>query len=572
MINYDLPWNPTRLEQRLGRIHRIGQTRDVYVFNFVATESQDGQPVVEGRILGRLLEKLERMRQALGSDRVYDVIGQVLALHQVDLAEMLRQAAYDPRRLDEYLDQIERIDLKKLEEYERLTGIALARAYVDFRAFQKQNVEAEERRLMPEYVARQFLEAAKVVGLRVEERADGLWRIPYVPADLRSQHWRSVRRYGKPEGEYRKVTFYKEHLETDRHLDAVLLSPGHPLYAVVDEALNEKLSGLLGSIAHFFDPQALEPYRLHFFEMSLVDADDRPVYAELVAVQEADGGLPTLVPPDVIHDLVPWEGVREEHPPQITSDPERARDFVKAHYLLEKRREIYEQRHQHVEIARDFLERSFQARIYAQEEMVMKLKAREAMGDKEVALALQEAERRLEDLRRDKEVRLSRLRELAYVRPGPVRHLATFIVWPMEKPPGEAWPVDEAAIARSEQAAMDLVMEYERQRGWEPEDVSHLKLGFDIRSLGPADETGRREVRRIEVKGRRRGQPIRLTVNEWLKARQLGPTYWLYVVWNPTEPNAELVTIQDPAHRLGAYAREVRTISYYEIPAEVIEL
>jgi len=305
--------------------------------------------------------------------------------------------------------------------------------------------------------------------------------------------------------------------------------------------------------------------------MSLVDADDRPVYAELVAVQEADGRLPVLVPPDVIHDLVPWEVVREEHPPQVTSDPERARDFVKAHHLLEKRREIYEQRHQHVEIARDFLERSFQARIYAQEEMVMKLKAREAMGDKEVALALQEAERRLEDLRRDKEVRLSRLRELAYVRPGPVRHLATFIVWPMEKPPGEAWPKDEAAIARSEQAAMDLVMEYERQRGWEPEDVSHLKLGFDIRSLGPADETGRREVRRIEVKGRRRGQPIRLTVNEWLKARQLGPTYWLYVVWNPTEPNAELVTIQDPAHRLGAYAREVRIISYYEIPAEVIK-
>ena len=51
MINYDLPWNPTRLEQRLGRIHRIGQERDCYAFNFVADQSQDGQPIIEGRIL-----------------------------------------------------------------------------------------------------------------------------------------------------------------------------------------------------------------------------------------------------------------------------------------------------------------------------------------------------------------------------------------------------------------------------------------------------------------------------------------------------------------------------------------
>jgi len=80
MINYDLPWNPTRLEQRMGRIHRIGQERDVYVFNFVAEQSQDGQPVIEGRILKRLLDKLEQMRDALGRERVYDVIGEVLSL------------------------------------------------------------------------------------------------------------------------------------------------------------------------------------------------------------------------------------------------------------------------------------------------------------------------------------------------------------------------------------------------------------------------------------------------------------------------------------------------------------
>ena len=109
MINYDLPWNPTRLEQRLGRIHRIGQNHDVYAFNFVATDSEDGQPIIEGHILHRLLQKLDEMREAL-EGRVFDVIGEVLSLNDVNLPEMLREAAYDPRRLDQYIDAIDRID------------------------------------------------------------------------------------------------------------------------------------------------------------------------------------------------------------------------------------------------------------------------------------------------------------------------------------------------------------------------------------------------------------------------------------------------------------------------------
>ena len=125
---------------------------------------------------------------------------------------------------------------------------------------------------------------------------------------------------------------------------------------------------------------------------------------------------------------------------------------------------------------------------------------------------------------------------------------------------------------KSEKAAMEIVIGYESNRGWEPEDVSPYKLGFDIRSLSPADSaTGYRGVRRIEVKGRRRGQPIRLTINEWLKARQLKDTYWLYVVWNPTESDFEMVTIQNPAYQLEYAAKEIKPVSHYEIPAREIE-
>ena len=105
----------------MGRIHRIGQDRDVYVFNFMATDSEHGEPVIEGRILHRLLEKLEQMRTALHG-RVFDVIGEILSINDVNLPEMLREAAFDPRRLDEYIDQIDRIDPEKLKKYERFPG------------------------------------------------------------------------------------------------------------------------------------------------------------------------------------------------------------------------------------------------------------------------------------------------------------------------------------------------------------------------------------------------------------------------------------------------------------------
>ena len=248
MINYDLPWNPTRLEQRLGRIHRIGQDREVHAFNFVASDSEEGQPIIEGRILHRLLEKLEQMKAVL-ADRVFDVIGEVLSLNDVNLPDMLREAPHDPRRLEEYLDQIEQIDPHRLQEYEKATGIALARAHVDFSSFQQQNAEMEERRLMPRYVEQHFITACREIGLKVEARADGLWRIEHVLADLRSDRLASVRRLGKPEPSYRKLTFHKEDLDRDPPLDAVLIGPGHPMYASVDERLNEALVALNGGVA-----------------------------------------------------------------------------------------------------------------------------------------------------------------------------------------------------------------------------------------------------------------------------------------------------------------------------------
>jgi hypothetical protein len=586
MINYDMPWNPTRLEQRLGRIHRIGQDRDCHVFNFVASASEDGQPVIEGRILERLLGKLDQMRAVL-ADRVFDVIGEVLSLNDVNLPEMMREVAYEPRRLEEYLDQIDRIDPQRLRLYEEATGIALARANVDFTAFHRSNLEVEERRLMPKYVEQQFIKAAEAIGLRVEARADGLWRIEHVLADLRSERRESVRRLGKPDTTYRKVTFHKEHLEDDVHLDAVLIGPGHPLFAAVDERLYELLSPIQGGQGVYVDARAEAPYRLHFFELAIrgqsTKGDPITLHAELAAVREelssaSASGRFTAVPADALIDLA-------AHPAPPTSlaplDIQTVTDYLKMALQMERRAACQDERRHYAQICRDYLERSFTARIHAAESRVMQLRAREA-GSPEVALARQRAEQDLADLVRSRTERLAGLDRLVVARHGPIRHVASAVVLPPSADPAAAQiavlsgDIDPEVRRRSEIAAEEVVIAYEKSRGWETERVGHLKIGFDVRSLAPADAgTGYRDpvagIRRIEVKGRMRGQPVRLTTNEWYKATQLGDSYWLYVVWDPLDgPDPVPIMVQNPAKYLDHVKREIVAARYYDLPAEAI--
>ncbi len=200
MINYDLPWNPVRLEQRMGRIHRIGQESDVYVFNFCATNT------IEGELLERLTHKLEEMRADL-QGRVYDVIGDMLACNGLDFERLVKETLANPKRRQASLEQIDALSAQELRRYEEAVGIAQATRSVDLSWVRRHDWESEERRLMPEYVESFFRDAAEQVRLRVELRADGLYRVEHVPAALRAADLEAVRRLGRPQMEYRKLTF-----------------------------------------------------------------------------------------------------------------------------------------------------------------------------------------------------------------------------------------------------------------------------------------------------------------------------------------------------------------------------
>jgi ATP-dependent helicase YprA (DUF1998 family) len=180
-----------------------------------------------------------------------------------------------------------------------------------------------------------------------------------------------------------------------------------------------------------------------------------------------------------------------------------------------------------------------------------------------------------------REERLAGLDRLQVARTGPVRHLATAVVLA----PGADTESQLADLAdeldpnirkKSELAAEDLVVAALKEEGF-PEDrierVGHLKLGFDVRAHRIADDaTGEALVKRVEVKGRMRGQPVRLTTNEWYKAQQLAETYGLYVVWDPLGKNPELVRIQNPAVRLDHAKREIVAARFFEIPAKAVAL
>jgi hypothetical protein len=245
-------------------------------------------------------------------------------------------------------------------------------------------------------------------------------------------------------------------------------------------------------VAVYLDATSEVPYRLHFFEMTIKGqnskGDPQALHGELVAVREELGGAAerfSVVPADCLLDF-------PAHPtPSAALDPidaAEASDFLKSTHQMEVRERCQQERRHFVGVCREYLERSFDARIRAAQDRVMGLRSREAAAP-EISFARQRAENDLSDLKRTRDERLAGLERLALARHGPVRHVASALVLPV----GASAEAGLAAFAddldpevrrRSELAAEDVVIAFETARGWECERVGHLKIGFDVRSLG----------------------------------------------------------------------------------------
>ncbi|MFQ5793909.1 MAG: DEAD/DEAH box helicase [Candidatus Bipolaricaulia bacterium] len=177
MVNYDIPWNPNRLEQRMGRIHRYGQNYEVFIWNLVSKDTREGQ------ILDRLFEKLDLIRKALGTDRVFDIISDVIP--GTNLNDLLKDAIFHQQRMEEIEKQIDQVDKAYVQQtLERVFVSSLATRHIDYSGLLQETLEAEEHRLVPEYVEDFFLRGFRKLGGKVVPLEAG-YRIESVPFELR---------------------------------------------------------------------------------------------------------------------------------------------------------------------------------------------------------------------------------------------------------------------------------------------------------------------------------------------------------------------------------------------------
>lgn len=550
MVNYDIPWNPNRLEQRIGRIHRYGQRNAVSVYNLVAADT------IEGRILKTLDWKLNQIREALGTDRVFDVLGDIVdyLLDGKSLENLIIQAISHPITLDDIIAQIEQAPNEELIRKVREVSLEmLAKKHIDLTWVLGESERAKENRLIPEYIERFFLRACEKLKVNVRQRGDGTFQIEWVPAEIRNVSTEFKNRFGEVNTTYRRFTFRKE-LARDE-LEFVAL--GHPLL----EAIVEKLMALsdedLKRGACFYDPTRRWDGWLWVLEGEIVDGRQTVVSKRLFAVYQPKEGNPIVVNPAVIWDLhpAPTPDALPLAEPMIEDALASSEKSIISVILPEMNtylQELKADRERFAEVRRKYALPTLQYLINQQEGKVADLEFRQLQGEK-VDLTLRNERKELDRLKDQLKALEESLVTETTLSIGRFSVLTVFRIMPM---PIEEMSTYDAMVEDPslEDIGLQVAMEYEREHGRSPVDVSLQRLGYDIRSTEPDGK-----VRYIEVKTRAHTGSVALTEHEWLKAKQLGESYWLYVVENAiTKPT--LWVIQNPADKLEPKAKIVQYI------------
>ncbi|MGB9799715.1 MAG: helicase-related protein [Thermanaerothrix sp.] len=559
MINYDIPWNPNRLEQRMGRIHRYGQTHEVTIFNLVAVDTR------EGRVLHRLFEKLDEIRTALGSDRVFDVIDELFPGR--DLARLLADAAANARTLEDILREIEiQVDETYLRQVRDKLGESLATRYIDYTRIREMNARARERRLIPEYTQAFFQRAWEHLGGEMRPRMDarhrGFFNLEKVPAPLRTLAEQDTfkKRFGILQKRYPLVTFDKE--LAMKESQAEFVSFGHPLFEAVLEWAEGSLGAELANGATFLDPDGQLDGVLLFYEGQIRDGLGQVAGKRLFSLFIPQGdGQPRAVDPAILWDLAAADSPASAESLDLEALKQQGQRWLLPH-LEDYRQELTAERERQAQIKRKYGVESLRYLILELDNDLVRLQER-ALAGEDVTLAIHNKEQQkdayLQALASLKKT-LEQERQLTLETP---RFLSAVRVLPMVAPLGTAG--DEMHNDPTiEQTGMEIVLRYEREHGRQPQDVAAENLGYDVYSLDP--QSGAR--RYIEVKARAGVGRVALTQNEWFTAQRLGEDYFLYVVMNAATVQPDLYIVRNPAAHLSPEEqREVR----YLLPVEAIQ-
>jgi superfamily II DNA or RNA helicase len=540
MVNYDLPWNPNRLEQRFGRIHRIGQTEVCHLWNLVAGETR------EGAVYQRLLEKLEEARKSLGG-KVYDVLGELF--EDARLQDLLFEAVrYGERedtraRLFKVVEgAVDRDRLTELTKRAQLSSESLSPSRVEELRIEMERAAAQ--RLQPHYVRAFFMEAFRRQGGIIDAREEGRWEVTRVPARVRLHDHAAGS--GDPVLErYSRVCFDKVFRKpTAQDADAALIAPGHSLLEAVTDLTIEELGSALreGAILVDENDAAQEPKLLIMAEHAIRDGRESPSGGARVISQQLQ--FVYLMPDGSarIAGLAPYLDLRAPTPDEravtdtfieaewLTGDLNaKAVKFAATTLVPEHLESVRERRLAHLRKVEAEVRERLSREIRHWDARANKHRG-QIMAGRDETLALRKAEARANELGQRLEMRLAELESERDIAALPPRVLGGALVVPMgliaahlapSKPDGFAEQTGEIELI-----AMEAVKAAEARAGRRPVDVSKFNRGWDIESFTP---DGRMLL--LEVKGRIvDGRDVIVTRNEMLKARNAGAQYHLVLV------------------------------------------
>jgi superfamily II DNA or RNA helicase len=525
MVNYDLPWNPNRLEQRFGRIHRIGQTEVCHLWNLVAGETR------EGAVYQRLLKKLEIERQALDG-QVFDVLGKFF--QETPLRHLLVEAVRygdDPivrARLEEAVDNAtDRERVRDLLEHQSLVTTSMDVSQI--MRIRAEMERASAKRLQPFYIKAYFLQAFDYCGGTIHERENGRYAIHNVPASIRNHA--KERGLGVVSTKYERICFEKTLIHQPTKPDATFVCPGHPLLDAIISLMLLRERDMLkrgGILVDETDP-GQELRALFYLEQAIQDSSptrtgERRTISREVHFVEIDsggnvrdaGGAPYLdyrpAPADAIQQI---EHLLDQDW-LIGENLERRAVAHAVEHLVPRHLEGVRARR--IELI-DKTEAAVQARLTKEinywDLRANELRAQERAGRVNARLNSQRAQDRADRLSERLKQRKEQLAQERQITAAPPLVVGGALVIPIGLLLGEHTPPAILDRRITEQIAMHAVMDAEIALGNDPRDVSAQNVGYDIESRD--GQTGR--LRFIEVKGRRRGaETVTLTYNELYRA------------------------------------------------------